>query len=539
MKFSPRTFKIQWDLHAWSGVIASVFLFVIFYCGVFALFHTELVTWQEPRAAPGATVPGLSFETVLARAERVVSIPTGAYVSISQEPDSSITSVSISHEASKFEKDLSFDRQSGTKRAPTSRLADELYLMHFFYRLPGGIEFAGFLALALFVATVSGLVIHWKQLVRQIWQFRPTLRLRFSASDAHKVLGLFGLPFAVIFAWSGALLGLWAIVAAPFVYGVHAGDRTAFDKQQGYGEVQRALKGAAAPRLSLDKLAARADIELRTHYGAALPNPQPRPSRIDIQLYGDAHAWANFRLNRSGFEAQKSVALSLTTGEALNFGGERTAPAEVVDRILFDLHYALFGGYLVKFLYAFLALAVCAVAVTGNLVWLERRDATRSSVGNRLLERLTVGVTLGVVFASSCYFLQNRLLPTGFPYRADLEFVVFLGIWALVVVAACVPGWRPWRVAHALSGAASACFGGTLVLDLARGQVRLGAQPADVHVVAVEALLLLLAVATFALKRGLRDRSVRALPKEGGGDVPEVTAAQPDDFDVAAMSPPR
>ncbi|MFY0579886.1 PepSY domain-containing protein [Cystobacter fuscus] len=60
MKLAPRTFRIQWDLHAWAGVIASLFLFVIFFCGVFSLFREDIEVWQEPafqRAPPGESPP--------------------------------------------------------------------------------------------------------------------------------------------------------------------------------------------------------------------------------------------------------------------------------------------------------------------------------------------------------------------------------------------------------------------------------------------------------------------------------------------------
>jgi uncharacterized iron-regulated membrane protein len=468
VKLAARSFKIQLDLHAWLGVVSSVLLFVIFYCGVFALFHDELGVWQDPRLphhGPAVSTPP-AFDVLLRQLEQRVQIPQGAGVYL--ERHARFASAWVGHAPTNLELNLTLDYAGATRQpsdAQHSRLAEELYFMHFLYRAPGGIELAGCMGVALLVALVSGLVIHVKDLLRQAWQFRPRLRLRFSASDAHKVLGVFGLPFGLMFGWSGAVLGLFVLVSAPFVGLVYGGDERAFETARGYPQPKPPDNTRNRPMLPLDDLIAKA-----THIGHA-HWPKAAPLAIEhvaLRSYGAPDAWLTVGFATKAFEQHRQVHLAAHSGELLGFYGDGSAPAAQLDRVLFDLHYALFGGMLVKALYALLALGMCAVLLTGNLVWLERRDARRKHAGNRWLERGSVGACFGLVFGSAAYFAANRWLPSGMERRADVEFGLFLGAWALSLVA--VLSWsavsaRRWTAR--LNLGAALLFGSVLARDCA------------------------------------------------------------------------
>src|SRR5690606_15505121 len=98
------------------------------------------------------------------------------------------------------------DPTRGEFVARRERLSDFLYHLHFL-RLPftGLLELlAGVAAVALFVTIVTGLLIQLHRLLRELTQFRPAARTRTVASDLHKVLGVLGLPFQALYAFSGA-----------------------------------------------------------------------------------------------------------------------------------------------------------------------------------------------------------------------------------------------------------------------------------------------------------------------------------------------
>ena len=459
MKLAPRTFVIQWDLHAWAGVITSLCLFVIFYCGLFALFHDEFTLWQAP---PAHAKPPASFAALFDDLERRVHVPAGARFEISRSEH--FATAWVVHPPTQLEKQLFLGQPSDY-----SRLADELYYMHFFYRVPHGIEFAGVMGVLLLVTLLSGILIHWKDLLRQAWQFRPQLRLRFSASDAHKVLGVFGLPYAAMVGWTGAALGLYVLLSAPFVQLVYRGNEDNFDRARGFVAV-RAAPASESRMLPLADLVARAERIVHARW------PALKPQRVRITAFDQPEALATVGFERRAFEIEKAVHLNAHTGALIELSGIDVAPATRVDRVLFDLHYAWFGGMWMKALYALLALGMCAVLLTGNVVWLERRDPLRQRAGNRLLERLTVGVSFGLVCASSVYFGANISLPARLPSRADVEFGIFLASWASSIAGAC---WlrqisaRGWAVL--LCGAAAVIFGAVVTHGLITRPHQLGA----------------------------------------------------------------
>jgi uncharacterized iron-regulated membrane protein len=511
VKVAPRTFKIQWDLHAWVGVVASLLSFVIFYCGVFALFNGAFTSWQGPASEPTSGVPEpsrVSYDRVVAEIERTLTIPRGAAIflrlPLGQRVEPGTATVSVYHDPTGLARDFAFDRISGELRpasAEHSRLADELNSLHFFYQLPWGIELSGLVAVGLFVALVSGLLIQWKDLMRQLWQFRPQLRLRFSASDAHKVLGVLGLPFATLFAWSGALLGLLTILQTFFQHGVFGGDRSALDAALTYRSPISVAAPPAGRPLSLDELVVRGLTAATTHFAPSTPL---EVERMDIEPYADESARFELTFTGKGFQKARSVELD-ASGHVTRMSAVDSAPSEAIDRVLFDLHYARYGGYLVKALYALLSLAVCVVIVTGNLVWLERRDRARSRLGNRVLERLTVGVCFGLVFSSAVYCAANRLLPAGLARRADLELGIWLVAWAASVGAAFFR-WPSRTWAAALCRAAAFAFGGALLADLATRPAQVLAAwggRADPWL-AAELVLVALGILCSGLSRGLR-----------------------------------
>ena len=495
MKFTPRTFRIQWDLHAWVGVLASLALFVVFFCGVFALFREELEIWQDPllHTAPPAEAPP-SFDALLAH---VAPAPRarGLHVGFLTHEETRLVTAYL------FEptgvREFWVDPLTGASRPAPSRLASELYWLHFFYRVPWGQEASGLLAVALLATLVSGLVIHLKDLRRQWWTFRPTLKPRFSASDAHKVLGVFGLPFTAVMGWTGAILCLSGLLTQGLTTTVFKGDAQRVSLLRGYAQPQREETKREAVMLPLDTLVARA----RT----AVPGAEGTPRYVDFPLQGDANAWVGVYFQMLPLGADHYATLDAVSGEPLTTSTRLRTPTFTFERVIFDLHYAHFGGLLLKLLYALLALAVCAVLLTGNLVWLERRDAARAHVGNRLLERLTAGVCAGLVLGCAVYCVANRALPGALERRADWEWNLFLGAWALAALGALVPRWSARRAGAWLCAGAAVLFAGVVAGDVVLQPVHLftaltrGQPPVFI----AQVLLCLLALGCAAVARGL------------------------------------
>jgi hypothetical protein len=196
------------------------------------------------------------------------------------------------------------------------------------------------------------------------------------------------------------------------------------------------------------------------------------------------------------------------SGETFGTSIDSRTPSFSFERVLFDLHYAHYGGLLLKGLYALLALALCAVLVTGNLIWLERRDEPRAHRGNRLLERLTVGVSGGLVLAAAVYFASNRALPEALARRADWEFGLFLGAWALAAalpLLPLLPRVPPLRAGVWLCTGAAVLYAGVAASDVVFQEAHLFTALARglPSVFLTEVLLCALALGCGSLARGL------------------------------------
>jgi uncharacterized iron-regulated membrane protein len=71
LKLSAHAFTRFWDVHAWSGVVGGLVLYLMFLTGSITLFHEQLGIWEEPlrqQTAPGGLSLQRAFEQGLAAA---------------------------------------------------------------------------------------------------------------------------------------------------------------------------------------------------------------------------------------------------------------------------------------------------------------------------------------------------------------------------------------------------------------------------------------------------------------------------------------
>jgi uncharacterized iron-regulated membrane protein len=498
VKLRPRTHHTLWDAHAWSGVVASLPLFVMFFMGAFALFHAELDAWAQPpsRAPRGesgsevvatnasmTTRPSLlsagPLQPRLEQLDREHSLAGADRVAFTSE--SSGLRASLKQHGIYTE--LIASPGTGRLEPSASDLGAFLYEMHFLGPLPYGIHSSGLAAMALLLALVSGLLIHLWRLVREWFRLRPARPARTWASDLHKVWGVFGLPYQLLFAWTGAVLSIGYLTVEPVFREVaFGGDARAMSVAQGEPAVRvpaasgtnpsGAAKGepAVCPLPDLDGLLARASEllpELRADWIGI-----EHVARADstVSVYGDVDA----RAFGTGW-----VVFSASDARVLGTHGLREAGAfERFDAWFHGLHYGRFGGNAIKLLYALLALATCGVIITGNVIWLERRDPQRRELGHRLLERLSVGVCAGVVLATASMFVANRLLAALANAAAlgsmassvaipSLEHGVFWASWLLAIALPFTGAARQRRVAGLELWVAAGAFTCAVLLDVA------------------------------------------------------------------------
>jgi uncharacterized iron-regulated membrane protein len=428
LKLSRHAFTRYWDVHAWAGVLGGLVLHLMFLCGGIALFREPLALWGEP-LAQGAPASDLQA-SVSAGLKALGGAPPDELWVFPPRDGRGAARLQYADPAGGEWRSAWVDIAGGRLVPEREHLSSFLYSIHFLWHDVTGqwlYDAAGFLAVLMLVAIVTGVLIHLKDLARQFHQFRANHRWRVRWSDMHKVLGVMGLPFQLAYAYTGAFIVLAPLLTRAFVGPVFGGDAARAEATL-RGEAVRAAPSAptsAAPALALDQLVARARLAL----------PDLQPEWIQLRHAGRADAVVEIG-GRGGGVPGASAAVRLVAGgvvlSATSPGGEDAVRA--ARRWIDGLHFARFGGTGARFLLLLLALATCATILTGNWVWLSRRELRRGGAGHRALARLTVGVGAGSVVAVAAMFLASRALPLTWPRRGAAEELIFLGALASCIV---------------------------------------------------------------------------------------------------------
>ncbi|MEM6967326.1 MAG: PepSY-associated TM helix domain-containing protein, partial [Bacteroidota bacterium] len=229
-----RAYNILFHTHTVAGIAISFGLFIIFYAGAFSIFRDEIYRWENPNARI-EVVEAIDLDRVIA----TVKANNENFVEQSQftirTPDEYSPFVRF------FGSEYRDETKERTKRfsallnpnedyeyrhlaKPETTLGNTLYRLHYFGQIPLGIYISGFVALFFLFASITGIVIHWRNLVTKFYAFTVRGKWRQIWTNAHTVLGVIGLPFQIMYAVTGALFGLLILLLIPSAFILFGGD---------------------------------------------------------------------------------------------------------------------------------------------------------------------------------------------------------------------------------------------------------------------------------------------------------------------------
>jgi uncharacterized iron-regulated membrane protein len=139
------------------------------------------------------------------------------------------------------------------------------------------------------------------------------------------------------------------------------------------------------------------------------------------------------------FAQRYEVALNLSDNSII-FKDDAEQHSEVRHGVdtLSELHFGGFAGLDLRFIYFILGIAVCVLIVTGNMLWIEKRQkrlkASQRSV--KIVTHTTLVSTLGIGLACCVAFLAERLIPVSLINRADFVIYAFVGSLVLSAIVA-------------------------------------------------------------------------------------------------------
>ncbi|KAF0814748.1 hypothetical protein IGB42_00803 [Andreprevotia sp. IGB-42] len=405
------TLKLYRSLHTWTGILCGLTLFVAFYAGAITVFHEDLHQWQNPGwRTQGQETPAdaqkLLTTALAAHPElkgNIAIMPAGSHSSPNNE--AYWYDPKIDDWAHKSLAD--FDPQ--TRPQHGSELADFVDSVHRTLGIPvAGQYVMGIVSIIYALALVSGVLIHLRQLVDDLFAVRPGKNKKRFWQDAHNLIGVISLPFHIIFAITGALFSLFVILMAAFNFGVFDGQ---LEKRfiEAVGTVppnSPQASGKPAAMLSVAQLTARA---------RALA-PDFEPSWLGFSNYGDSNAYVEILGNTPQTVSRfTAMTLKATNGSVVKIQtrGERDVNHAVMSS-LYGLHFGNYAGDLVRWAYFLLGLSGAVLFYSGNLLWIESRRKHRQQQQARAPYRMaqgTLGWCLGTCLGISLAFSTALLAP--------------------------------------------------------------------------------------------------------------------------------
>lgn len=437
IKLSRHAFVRFMDLHAWAGVVASSLLYLMVLTGSISLFHDQIATWQEPLSQV-SSVESVTLDEAL-EVGLQGEIPTGrAFFRIPSHGYGS-PRLNFKVEGADERTNVWIDAKNRRRVPIREALAHFLLDIHYLWHdLTGTVLFrvAGFLALTWLLLVTTGVLIHIKDIVRQFYQFRPAKSAKVFWSDLHKVLSVMGLPFQLMYSYTGAFIALSGLLISGLASPVFDNDKAHSRLVSSGASIER---GRAADTVAAQPVVERSLQSLILAAQLAEPG-LIKPDRLTLTGRGTkgSRVSVSGALDGTAPTAQGKVTLSAIDGTVLQVENTRTKTSkQTLNTWVHGLHYGLFGGITLKFLYFLLGLATCGTIVSGNWVWLTRREARRVAAGRAgapLLARLTAGVGAGSLVAVGAIFLASRVIPLDVQGRKGAEELVFLGALSVCIV---------------------------------------------------------------------------------------------------------
>jgi len=418
--------KALTNAHAWVGLVISAVLFIVFFAGSISLFRDNIAQWESaPHFANEQFNTDISLDKTIAAIEQQHQVYMHDEVRIwFPKPHEPLTSVTFAAQLPDGE-----HQDHHLLLSPTSNnivgdgdsfdFANFLYGLHIDLHIDDfGKYIVGLTTLFFFVALISGVVIHWRKIVGKFFLYRKD-GSKDRLLDAHNVIGVMGLPFHIMYAFSGLVFNLLIIYQISYAVVLYGGDQQALFRDAGFVDTHIEEANQTQPMVGLDKLMLKAQKSLGNI----------EFNRVSIEHFGDQSASILFSgSDPSQFSTRKEVRYHIASGKELyktlnNFDNSLRSGLSVIA----TLHFGDFAGYGLRLLFFVLGIGTCYIILTGNLMWIEKRANKRKAnkLGLHLVKAMTSGTFIGIIFASAVGFIAARLLPITTPLRSEMIIEIF------------------------------------------------------------------------------------------------------------------
>jgi len=416
--------------HSWLGLIISAVLYIVFLAGSFSFFVDDLAQWEL-----GAHFPSQQKE---------------AFISPQQLLDNNLLDKKIdanervwlrlaTNTAPVYDLMYSYLDEHGESQSPDPMMHavtgeyiynfEDMSLGRFFRQLhinlfipEVGSYLVGLVTLFFFVVLISGILIHWRKLFSNFFQFRLN-RSRDKKLDSHNIIGVMSLPFHLLFAITGVIFNLGIIVEATTAYSLFNGDEEAYQQIRLYNTAKEfsEIKTPSGNYMAMDQISAliaKSQQDISNYTVTVLEVDHWQHDNASITFWGHI---------AGDFAKETIIKYRMKDGEIIYKNTQITNSHHDGVYVMDKLHYGDFGGLPLKMIFFLLGLGTCYVIISGNLLWIEKQKKNRnhSPFGLTLVKNFSIAVFSGSLIATALCFIISRLLPTSIEEKVDILCLTF------------------------------------------------------------------------------------------------------------------
>ena len=379
---SPKLVKRSLGAHSAMGLVIAAMMYMICLSGSLLVLAEYLERWEQPTVAETTIVSTEAAARAIAEGMSRATPETHSVWAV--YPNEFLPRPHLSlGEAEWF-----FDANGTLGEEPAEGATVLLRDLHYYLLLPQtwGMIVVSAMGAMLLTLIMTGLFAHPK-ILRDAFHLRWGKGRRLEQVDMHNRLSVWGLPFHIMIAVTGAFFGLvgpLVFVAAAAFYDGHT--EAVFAEVYGGDPAVDAEPGDPGIENALDWIATeRADEPI---VYAVVHHPGERDQFIEVAtavpgrlVYSEIYQF---------------------DGEGAYLGDQGLASGPAGRQVLYSvyrLHFGHFGGLPVRIAYLLMGLAITVVSVSGVNIWLARRGG-RSRVND-----VWCAVVWGAPLALSACFL--------------------------------------------------------------------------------------------------------------------------------------
>ncbi len=384
---SNQAIKRMISLHGWSGTLVSIFLYAVVFTGTVSVLQDEINRWSDPRRDIVHPFENPIEDTYQQLAAQVPGAFRGQ-VLIESAGDGSLRMFFYEKRKLKGQGTVDYGRDylldpethrllaarqgvSPHRRveAPYHDLAHFIVDLHARLLIPGraGLYATGLLGIVLLVAAITGILIH-RHILRDLFVTERLGGRVVSLRDRHGLASVWGLPFAILVAFTGTFLSFAVSLGLPVVaISAFGGDtERAFAAVTAPAKIENATPAELA---NLDHIVAQAYLIAGTH---------PQFLRVEDAGRRDARVLTVHRNGGNGAVGPHTLEFNGVTGDFLRdrplVGHSPSLGASTV-AVMSPLHIGDFAGLASRAVWVALGAVLSMSIVSGMQLWLKRRGA--------------------------------------------------------------------------------------------------------------------------------------------------------------------